>query len=394
MARAAYLDCFSGAAGDMLLAAMLDAGLAESDLRRELRRLGLPGFELQVSRVQRGGITATHVDVSVAKDQPERRLADILRIIGGSQLLPEDGERATDVFKRLTAAEAKVHGCTIEEVQLHDVGAVDAIVDVVGAVVGLRLLGVQELFCSALAVGSGQAQGPHGFLPVPAPATLELLTQAGAPLRPSAGEPPFELLTPTAAAFITTLARFERPELRLQAIGYGAGSRDTPGRPNVLRLWLGERVEPGAGMVLLETNIDDSSPELLGYAQERLLALGASDVWLTPVQMKKNRPGVVLSVMCGQELEEAAVTFLLRETSTLGVRSRPLQRWQAEREELHFQSSLGPAAVKVKRLPGEEPWVSPEYEACRVLVEQTGLPLAEVYRLVEAEARQQLDSAG
>lgn len=392
MPLAAYLDCFSGASGDMLLGALIDAGVSEERLRRELGALPLEGYSLAVSRVQRGGIAAARVEVSVGDGQPDRGLADVLQIIEASKLQESDRARVSDVFRRLAAAEAKVHGCSIDEVRLHDVGAVDAIVDVVGAVVGLRLLGVQELFSSPLAVGSGQAQGPHGLLPVPAPATLELLTQAGAPLRSAAGEPTFELLTPTAAAIITTLARFERPELRLQAVGYGSGSKDIPGRPNVLRLWLGSLVGREGALVLLETNIDDSSPELLGYAQERLLALGASDVWLTPVQMKKGRPGVILSAMCRQELEEMVVHFLLRETSTLGVRSRPIQRWQAEREEISFESSLGLAAVKVKRLAGEEPWVSPEYEACRKLAEASGLPLAEVYRLVEAEARQRLAS--
>ena len=194
-------------------------------------------------------------------------------------------------------------------------------------------------------------------------------------------------MTPTGAAIVTTLARFERPEMTLERIGYGAGSRDLPDRPNVLRLWLGEGVAdaPTRPMVLIETNIDDMTGEMLGYVLEKLLAQGAADAWLTPVQMKKSRPGVVLSVICREPEEEALARLILRETSTLGVRVRPVHRWEAEREVLEFESSLGPAAVKVKRLPGEPPRVAPEYEACKRLAEASGLPLAEVYRIVQAE---------
>ena len=193
-------------------------------------------------------------------------------------------------------------------------------------------------------------------------------------------------MTPTGAAIVAELARFGRPEMTLERIGYGAGSRDTPDRPNVLRLWLGETVaSPTRPMLLMETNIDDMSGEILAYAVEKLLAAGAADAWLTPVQMKKGRPGVVLSAICAESEEEALARIILRETSTLGVRVRPVQRWEAEREVLEFESSLGPAAVKVKRLPGEPPRAAPEYEACKRLAEETGLPLAEVYRIVQAE---------
>ncbi len=384
--RAAYLDCFSGASGDMLLGALLDAGLDFTELESALAQLPLRGYHLSAQRVMRAGLAAMKADVAVTGPQPERTLAAVLAIIDAASLPHGDKESGTAIFRRLAEAEAHVHGCDIQEVRLHDVGAVDAIADVMGAVCGLRLLGVEVLFASALAVGGGSAQGPHGRLPAPAPATLQLLAQAGAPLRPGTGEPDLELLTPTAAAIITTLARFERPSLRLQRVGYGAGTRDIAGQPNVLRLWLGDLNAESNRMALLETNIDDSPPELLGFVQEKLLQLGAADVWFTPVQMKKNRPGVILSLICRQEMEAAAVDLLLTETTTLGVRSRPLQRWEAQREEFVFESTLGPAAVKVKRLPGRKPQVSAEYEACRRLAEQTGMPLAEVYRVVEAEA--------
>ncbi len=390
MTRIAYLDCFSGVSGDMLLGALLDAGLPLDGLRAELAKIPLEGYSLRQQRVQRAGLAATQAIVEVQGEPQPRTLADVQTVIEGGSLPAPDRERALAVFRRLAEAEAKVHGETVETVHLHDVGAVDAIVDAVGTVAGLRLLGAEELYCSPLPAGDGEAAGPHGALPLPAPATLELIARAKAPVRtPPVGAG--ELVTPTGAAIVTTVARFGRPEMTVEAVGYGAGARDLPGRANVLRLWLGEGVESATRpMILVETNIDDMTGEMLAYVQEKLLAAGAADAWFTPVQMKKGRPGVMLSVICSPEAEEAVARLLLRETSTLGVRVRPVQRWEAEREVLEFESSLGPAAVKVKRLPGEPPRVAPEYEACKRLAERTGLPLAEVYRIVQAEGEARL----
>jgi uncharacterized protein (TIGR00299 family) protein len=386
MARLAYLDCFSGISGDMLLGALLDAGLPLEDLRRELGRIPLEGYRLEARRVTRAGIAATHATVTVDAGQSPRTLADVLDILGRSSLPEIDRAAVSSVFTRLAEAEAKVHGETVETVHLHDVGAVDAIVDVAGAVAGLRLLGVERLHCSALPSGDGEVTGPHGTLPVPAPATLELLARVSAPVR-SAPAGSGELVTPTGAAIVTNLAEFSRPEMTVECVGYGAGTRDPEGRPNVLRLWLGEGAAAATKpMVLIETNIDDMTPEMLAYAQEKLLAAGAADAWFTPIQMKKGRPALMLSVICGEALEEAVARLILRETSTLGVRVRPVHRWEAEREVIQFVSSLGPAAVKVKRLSGEPPAIAPEYEPCRALAEKHNLPLAEVYRIVQAEA--------
>ncbi len=390
MTRAGYLDCFSGISGDMLLGAMLDAGLPLEGLRSELSHLPLDGYALSAQRVKRAGIAATHAIVDVGPEQEPRTLGDVLEIIERSRLPAVDKEKGSLVFRRLAEAEAAVHGETVEDVHLHDVGAVDAMVDVMGAVIGLRLLGLETLYASALPAGGGEARGPHGRLPVPAPATLQLLASAQAPLRRQDGATG-ELVTPTGAAIVTTLARFERPEMTLERIGYGAGTRDPADRPNVLRLWIGETAGKATRpMVVIETNIDDMTGEMLAYAVEKLLAAGAADAWMTPVQMKKGRPGVVLSVICSEADEEKLARLLLRETSTLGVRVRPVHRWEAEREVLEFESSLGPAAVKVKRMPGEPPTVAPEYEACRRLAERTGLPLADVYRVVQAEAERLL----
>lgn len=390
--RVAYLDCFSGVSGDMLLGAMLDAGLPLDALQGALAGLPLEGWSLSAQKVKRAGIAATHAVVDVRHEQPARTLADILRIVADARLTDADKERAAAVFRRLAEAEASVHGEPVEAVHMHDVGAVDAIVDVVGVVSGLRMLGAERLYCSSLSLGEGEVGGPHGTLPVPAPATLALI--AGNPIAVGKGPSPDkaargELVTPTGAAIVTTLATFARPEMTVERVGYGAGTRDPADRPNVLRLWLGDADAGRATrpMLLIETNIDDMTPEMLAYVQSKLLAAGAADAWLTPAAMKKGRSAVVLSVICSEADEERVARLLLRETSTLGVRVRPVHRWEAEREVIEFESSLGPAAVKLKRLPGERPQIAPEFEACRRIAESKDLPIAEVYRTVEAEAR-------
>jgi len=254
------------------------------------------------------------------------------------------------------------------------------------------MLGVERLYCSPLPAGGGTARSMHGDLPVPAPATLELMAMAGAPLASSAGDRPMELVTPTGAAIVTALATFERPAMTMAGIAHGAGGRNPDGWPNVLRLWLGDAIEPARpAMLQIETNIDDMNPEIYGYVQERLFAAGAADVWFQPIQMKKNRPGVILAALCSAEREDAVVSVLLRETSTLGVRVTPVARHEAQRETFEFASSLGPAAVKVKRLPGEPVRVAPEYEACRRIALERRIALAEVYRVVEREALALLD---
>jgi uncharacterized protein (TIGR00299 family) protein len=390
--RIGYLDCFSGISGDMLLGALLDAGLDIEALRGELAKLSAEGWSLRSERVTRAGIAATKAHVDLAEQpQPHRRLPDVLRIIEGSSLPESDRTRAAAIFRRLADAEARVHGVAAHEIDFHEVGAMDAIVDVVGGVVGLRLLAVEQLYCSPLPAGGGTARSAHGVLPVPAPATLELIAMANAPLASSAGDRSMELVTPTGAAIVSTLASFERPPVRVDATGYGAGGRDPDGWPNVLRLWLGEALDVArSSMTLIETNLDDMNPEILGYVQEKLMDAGAADAWLQPIQMKKNRPGVLLSVLCTPDREHAIAELLLRETSTLGVRVREVARHEAQREVFEFESSIGPAAVKVKRLPGEGPRVAPEYEACRRLAETRALPLIEVYRIVEREALEQL----
>jgi uncharacterized protein (TIGR00299 family) protein len=391
MPRIAYFDCFAGASGDMILGALVDAGLSIDALRGEVAKLALPegAFTIEASRVQRASFAATQVRVNVDEAPRHRSLAEVFDILARSELAPSDRDNATAVFRALGEVEAEVHGQALEAVELHEVGAVDALVDVTGAVAGLRILGIEAVYVSPLPLGRGEAKGTHGVLPVPAPATLGLLARAGAPT--VEGEDPHgELLTPTGAAILTTLGQFRRPAMRLERVGSGAGGRDPAGRPNLLRVWLGQAEQTSGRLRLLETNVDDSTGELLGYVQESLMAAGAADVWFTPIQMKKNRPAVMVSVLCAEPLEPEMVRLLLRETSTLGVRTRDVGRYEAERETYEFESSLGPAAVKLKRLPGEAPRVAPEYEVCRRIARERRLPLAEVYRIVAAEAEARL----
>lgn len=394
--KIAYFDCFAGASGDMILGALLDAGLPLEALQGELHQLSLKGFQLSAWKERRGALQGTRIRFDLEDTPPvTRRLADILDLIAASALPEAVKEGATRVFRRLAQAEAKVHGLPLDKITFHEVGAIDSILDIVGAIVGLHRLGIEEVYASTLPLGRGSVQTAHGVLPVPAPATLELLAVAKVPVQPGLpGEG--ECLTPTAAAILTTVARFEEPAMVLEGVGYGLGSRETPGLPNALRLCLGEKAAPSwqEGLILVETNIDDMNPELYGYVLERLFDQGARDVWFTPIQMKKNRPATMLSVLVSPKEEKQVVETLLRETSTLGVRCLPLRRHEAGRESLEFESSLGRAAVKVKRLGQAVLGIAPEYEACRLLALRHSLPLQEVYRLVEEEARQQLLSSG
>ncbi len=387
--KIAYLDIFAGASGDMLLGALLDAGLPLNDLLSGLSKLPLSGYHLSAQRAQRGMLSGTGVCVAIQGEEQSRSLSQILSIIAASELPQQVKEQGSRIFHRLAQAEAKVHGTAVENVHLHEVGATDAIVDVVGVVLGLYLLGVEAVFTSPFPLGSGFVEYAHGTLPLPAPATLELLAMSQAPTRPSPEA--METVTPTAAAIITTLASFEHPTFVLERVGYGVGSHEFTTVPNMLRLWLGERAKPASSdILLLETNIDDMTPELCGYVMERLFEQGALDVWFVPVQMKKNRPAVMLCALVPVEAEGALVETMFRETPTLGIRVQAARRYEAERELVEVDTPLGRARVKLKRLHGSPFAATPEYDDCRRLALEYGLPFQEVYRIVSQAADEML----
>lgn len=395
----AYFDCYSGISGDMALGALVDAGLDVADLQRGLAALPVEGFEIRVRKVKRAGIYATRADVIVdeAKDV-HRTLADVNAILDGSQLPERVRARSGEAFRRLAEAEAQVHRKPIESIHFHEVGCLDAIVDVTGTMLGIELLGIERVFASPLAVGQGTVRCRHGELPVPAPATLQIL--CGVPIYSGGIEA--ELTTPTGAAIITTLAeRFgPLPPLRPRAIGYGAGQREFPERTNCLRVTVGELVaDKSVGaesgdlathteretLYLLETEIDDMNPELFSALIEGLFALGVLDVHWTPVQMKKNRPGVSLQVLADLEHRDAAATMVFRETSTFGLRVLPVERYCLRRSFDSIETSFGSVQVKIGYWGGQILKVTPEYEACRRLAASKEVPLARVYQAAAAE---------
>ena len=386
MAKIAYLDCSSGISGDMLLAALLDAGLEQHLLLGELRKVPLAGYEFRCTRVLRGGLTGTRVEIDVSQPQPERHLREIQQLLQGNALTEAVRTQALKMFERLAEVEGKLHGKPAAEIHFHEVGAVDAILDIVGACVGLELLEIGELTCSPLNVGGGQVEAAHGTLPVPAPATAELLK--GAPIYSSGVEG--ELVTPTGAVIVATLASSfgPVPPIKVARIGYGAGSRNYPRHPNMARLFVGERAEvsnlepriPNAGEVVavIEANVDDMSPQLYGYLVERALDAGALDITCTSIQMKKNRPGLEISVLCAPERAEGLAELLFEETTTIGLRIHEAGRLVLEREMVNVETPYGTVRVKVAKRAGQVMNVAPEYQDCQRLAAERSVPLKEV----------------
>jgi pyridinium-3,5-bisthiocarboxylic acid mononucleotide nickel chelatase len=385
--RIAYLDCFSGISGDMVLGALVDAGAELREIESGLRGLGLENWSISAEKVQRGAILATHVKVKSAEEHHHRGLSVILKRIEEAHLAPRVAARATRIFERLAAAEAKVHNIEVEKVHFHEVGAVDSIVDIVGSAIGFELLGIDEFACSRFDVGGGHVKTAHGVLPVPAPATAELLR--GAPTYSSGVER--ELVTPTGAAIATTLAtRYEEiPPMTLRAIGYGAGSADLKQKANVMRLLIGdadsmEMAESKVGgkwdspVTVIETNLDDMSPQIYGYFAERALAAGALDVFSTPVQMKKNRPGQLVTLLSAPENVTRLIDLIFSETTTIGVRTYDVRRKTLNREFVPVETPLGSVRMKVSRMNGTILNATPEYEDCQKIAAERGVPLKQV----------------
>ena len=387
-----YFDCPSGAAGDMIMAALVDAGAPLDALRAELRKLPVEGFTLVAREVRRGAFRATKIDVEIDRHahQHHRSLGDILGILEASALAPDVTERAARIFTRLADAEARVHGTTREAVHFHDVGAVDAIIDVTGGVVALALLGAEAVHVSALPLGGGFAGGPHGKIPVPGPGTAELLR--GFPVVDTGVRA--ELVTPTGAAILTTLAASagRMPAMTVTAVGYGAGTMDLPDTPNVLRAFVGETdAAPGEETVLkVETTIDDMSPQLYEPLMERLFEAGALDVFLQPVIMKRSRPGVVLAALCPPARVHELSRVLFEESPTLGVRWSEWRRARLDREMVTLTTAYGAIPFKVSRLAGRVVTVTPEFAEVARIAREKSLPAREVLDQARADGRRLL----
>lgn len=401
-----FLDCYSGVSGDMLLGAIVDAGVPVDALSAALAGLSLDGFKrLEATSVMRGALRATKVEVVASRGQHHRPLRAIVELLARADLEPVVRERSVAVLRRMAEVEGGIHAQPPDEVELHEVGAVDSIVDVVGTIAGLRLLGVERLFASALPMSPGEITGRHrGALPAPAPATLALAVVAGAPIRPF-GEG-HELVTPTGAALATMLATFEQPAMTVERVGYGAGREDLPW-PNILRLWLGQPVElvgqaqsmgPAElrgleGHVVLETNIDDMNPQLLAPAVEALFAAGALDVTLSPLSMKKGRPGTLVSVVASAADESTLARVLLLETTTLGVRVHDVRRHEADRAFQTVETPYGEVTIKLKRVDGRRVGAMPEFESVRAVAAASGAPLVIVYGAAAAASHRLIDES-
>ncbi len=377
--RTAYFDLVSGISGDMTVAALLDLGLPRRRLREELAKLANLDFRIRVGRKTVHGIRAVRFQVLAGEEQPGRSWADIRGLIEGSGLPAEVKGRGLAIFSKLAEAEGKIHGVAPDEVHFHEVGAVDSIVDIVAAAIGTCFLGIDDFACSAVPLGRGLTRSLHGVLPVPAPATLELLK--GFPVE--GADIGVENVTPTGAAILSALVtrKGEAPAMRVEGTGYGAGTLEFADRPNVLRIVLGESAAALAHerMLVMETHIDDMNPELYDYVLERLFGAGARDVTLSPVQMKKNRPGTLLRVVAEPELRDALAGIVLRETSTLGVRCYLVDRLVLPRKTLKLKTRFGTLTVKVAEEPGGGKRATPEYEEARKIAASRKVPLRTVY---------------
>jgi uncharacterized protein (TIGR00299 family) protein len=395
--KALHFDCFSGISGDMTLAALIDAGADLDVIRAAIASLGLP-IQFEAEKVRKGGFAATAVRIEAPPEDTHRFLPDVEEILRRANLTPRQLDLALRIFRRLAEAEAAAHGMPLQRVHFHEVGALDSIADIVGAAVGLDLIGAERVTSRSVPPGSGTVKCAHGIMPVPAPGTAELLKRV--PLAPSPVRA--ELTTPTGAAILTTVVRewVEQPVMTVERIGHGAGRREFVEQPNLLRIFVGQASGPPttAGETdqvwVLETNLDDLPAEVIGYCCERLLAAGALDVWSTPVVMKKTRPGVTLSVLAAEASLGELQAILFRETTTFGVRRYPVSRLKLHRRGCTVTTPWGPVRGKLGWLEGQAPEFSPEYEECARVAREHGVALRAVYAAAERAYREQTPSGG
>lgn len=384
--RGLHFDCFSGISGDMTLAALIDAGVDAAAIATVLDSFGLP-IRLQVEKVTKGGLAATHISIEAPQEHEHRHLPDVEAILATGKLRDAQRTLALRIFRNLAEAEAEVHGISIDRVHFHEVGALDSIADIAGVAVALDLLAPERITCRSVPVGTGMVRCAHGLMPVPAPATAKLLR--GVPLAPTSLQG--ELTTPTGAAILKTVVQewVEQPTLTIDRIGLGAGTRDYLEQPNVLRVFVGSfsatSQEERDTVWQLETNLDDVPGEIIGYCCERLFAAGALDVFTTPIQMKKSRPGVKLSVLAPPEKCLEMESILFRETGTLGIRKHRVERTKLQRELKTISSPWGPLRVKRGWRQGIEV-VAPEFEDCARIAREHGIPLREIYAYVRKTA--------
>lgn len=387
--KIAYFDCFSGISGDMTVGALLDAGLKIETLEKELKKLGLSGYQLEVNKVTKKGISATKFKVKIKEEGVERRFKDILTILEESKLDEEIKKETKKIFFNIAKAESKIHQKDIDKIHFHEIGGLDSIIDITSAVIGIKTLGIDEIYSSDLPVGKGFVKCAHGVIPVPAPATLELLKN----IPTYSGGIESEMITPTGAAIISTLAKSfgKRPVMKIERIGYGAGEKEFT-IPNLLRVCIGEKTLKDENLkddyvrdevVLIETNIDDMNPEFYDYIMDQLFSQGALDVFLTPIQMKKNRPAHMLSIIVYEQNLKEILEVLFSESTTLGVRVRKIKRLRLNQQNFMAETKYGKIKVKVGMFKGEIKNIAPEYEDCKKMAKQHQVPLKEVYEEVK-----------
>jgi len=385
----AYFDCFSGVSGDMILGALIDAGLELHKLESELRKLNISGYTFKTEKTTRKGLSGTRfiINEHEEKDHAERHLKDIEEIIDRSDLEDDIKSSSKKIFHELAHVEAKIHNRDPGDVHFHEIGGLDSIIDIVGSLLGLKMLGIEAVYASRIPVGTGFVECAHGTLPLPAPATLELLKDI--PIYASSVEK--ELVTPTGIGILKNVAKSFGiiPEMKIRRIGYGAGRRELK-IPNLLRIWVGEisehREYEEDDVILIETNLDDMNPEFFGYTSEKLLEGGALDVFMTPIFMKKNRPGTLLSVLITPDKLEETLSMVFAETTSLGIRLNRLERKKLQRELITVDTIFGRIKIKVGRIGQETMNISPEYDDCKEIAVRQGIPLKRVYEEAKAAA--------
>ena len=405
MPRVAYIDIIGGISGDMLISAMIDAGLPIQQLEAELRKIVPKPFHLKTTKTQRGSIKATHTDVLVGDENtPRLGWSDFYARINNSTLTEPDRQKIQAIFDCLRDAEAKAHNAPDGETHLHELGTLDTLIDFASAVIGMRLLGVSTIYSSPITASTGFSSSSHGIAPSIAPATSEIITRHNIPIRiGGSNQPRGESTTPTGAAIIATLATFKPANITVETIGYGAGTRDTDNPPNVLGLWLGQPTQTESDfrqaaetiglihqndVIIIEVNIDDMTGEEIGYAISELFDIGALDVWTTPIQMKKSRPAVTISIIANQSDLNTITAAIFTHTSTLGIRVRQLDRLIAHREIITVETEFGPIRVKLRKINGITTHIAPEYDDCAQIATQNAIPLQKVIQAAQKAATQ------